>query len=185
MYRILLCFLFFSIHVPVLGQENYFSGQGTIRFSSEAQQEIIKASSSNLIGILNPSKKTFFFKVIIRTFHGFNNSLQQEHFNEKYLESEDFPEASFYGKIIEDIDLTINGIYDLRTKGFLKIHGVEMERIIKSKVTVEDDKIKIESHFNILLTDHKIKIPRVVHEKIANEILVDIEIALPKNNGKK
>ncbi len=172
--------LFLLLWKPIYGQENYFSGEGNIYFSSEAQQEIIKASSSNLIGVINPSKKTFFFKVIIRTFHGFNSSLQQEHFNEKYLESEDFPEASFYGKIIEDIDLTINGIYDVRAKGLLIIHGVEMERIIKSTVTVENERIKIESHFSILLSDHKIKIPRVVHEKIAGEIQVDVDIDLPK-----
>jgi hypothetical protein len=184
MHRILLCLFFLSLFNPVWGQENYFSGQGNIHFSSEAEQEIITASSSNLIGVLNASKKTFFFKVIIRTFHGFNSSLQQEHFNEKYLESEDFPEASFYGKIIEDIDLTISGIYDIRAKGILKIHGIEMERIIKCNVTVEKDRIKIESHFSILLSDHKIKIPRVVHEKIANEIQVDIDIELPKNNDR-
>jgi hypothetical protein len=180
MPRTFVYFLFLLLFKPIYGQENYFSGEGHIYFSSEAQQEIIKASSSNLIGVINPSKKTFFFKVLIRTFHGFNSSLQQEHFNEKYLESEDFPEASFYGKIIEDIDLTINGIYEVRAKGLLIIHGAEMERIIKSTVTVENERIKIESHFSILLSDHKIKIPRVVHEKIAGEIQVEVDIDLPK-----
>ncbi len=180
MSRTFVYLLFLLLCKPIYGQENYFSGEGHIYFSSEAQQEIIKASSSNLIGVINPSKKTFFFKVLIRTFHGFNSSLQQEHFNEKYLESEDFREASFYGKIIEDIDLTINGIYEVRAKGLLIIHGAEMERIIKSTVTVENERIKIESHFSILLSDHKIKIPRVVHEKIAGEIQVEVDIDLPK-----
>jgi len=164
----------------IQSQESYYSGKGIVNFRSEAQQEIINASSSRLVGILNPSKKTFYFKVSVRTFNGFNSALQQEHFNEKYIESEEFPEATFFGKIIEDIDLTIDGIYELRAKGILKIHGVEMERIIKGKVEVKNEKIKIESHFSILLSDHKIKIPRVVHEKIANEILVDLTIELSK-----
>lgn len=156
----------------------YYSNTGTILFRSEAQQELIKASSSDLIGLLDVKKKTFVFKVIIRTFNGFNSALQQEHFNEKYLESEKFPEAYFNGKIIEDADLTVDGTYDLRAKGKLQIHGVEMERIIRSKAVVKNKTITIESHFSILLSDHSIKIPKVVHEKIASEINVEIKIEL-------
>ena len=47
----------------------YYSNTGTILFRSEAQQELIKASSSDLIGLLDVKKKTFVFKVIIRTFN--------------------------------------------------------------------------------------------------------------------
>ena len=182
MRHLFLIFFFVSISQSINSQESYFSGKGIVNFRSEAQQEIINASSSKLIRILNPSKKTFYFRVSVRTFSGFNSTLQQEHFNEKYIESEEFPEATFFGKIIEDIDLTIDGVYELRAKGILKIHGVEMERIIKGTVEVKNEIIKIESHFSILLSDHKIKIPRVVHEKIANEIIVDLNIELQKNN---
>ncbi len=40
----------------------------------------------------------------VNSFKGFNSALQKEHFNENYMESENFPYASFEGKIIEDID---------------------------------------------------------------------------------
>lgn len=158
--------------------QKYFSGEGTVQFRSEALQELIQASSSNLIGVLNPVGKTFLFKVSIRSFHGFNSVLQLEHFNEKYLESEEYPEAIFYGKIIEDIDLSIDGTYQVRAKGLLKIHGVEMERIIKSIVTTKNGIIHITSQFSVLLSDHKIKIPKVVHEKIASEVLVTISVEM-------
>ena len=81
---------------------------------------------------------------------------------------------------IEDIDLTIDGKYELRAKGKLNIHGVEVDRIIKGAVTVTNGFIHIESHFNILLSEHNIKIPKVVHEKIASEILVDLNADLTK-----
>jgi hypothetical protein len=179
----ILFFLVFNSIFNVYGQANYFSGKGTADFRSEAQQELIKATSTELIGVLNPAGKTFFFKVQVQTFQGFNSALQQEHFNEKYLESDKYPEATFYGKIIENIDLAIDGLYDIRAKGILKIHGVEMERIIRNEVKVENGIIKIKSSFSVLLSDHKIKVPRVVHEKIASEILVDINIELSKNQG--
>lgn len=178
MFRYIIFILLFSIENNFNQSNFYYSNTGTILFRSEAQQELIKASSSDLIGLLDIQKKTFIFKVIIRTFHGFNSALQQEHFNEKYLESEKFPEAYFNGKIIEDADLSVDGTYDLRAKGKLQIHGVEMERIIRSKAVVKNNIITIESQFSILLSDHSIKIPKIVHEKIASEIIVVIKIEL-------
>jgi hypothetical protein len=158
----------------------YFTNSGNVSFRSEAQQELIRASSKNMRALLDPAQRTFVFKVLIRTFKGFNSALQQEHFNEKYLESEKFPEATFSGKIIEDLDLSIDGVYDIRAKGMLNIHGIEMERIIKSKVNVSHGVIKIESNFSILLSDHNIKVPKVVHEKIASEIHVELNAELTK-----
>ena len=156
----------------------YLTNHGNISFRSEAQQEIINAASNKMVGIIDVQNRTFVFKVSIRSFNGFNSALQQEHFNEKYLESEKYPEAYFTGKIIEDLDLSINGNYDLRAKGKLNIHGVDMERIIRGKANVSNGKIDIESHFRISLSDHNIKIPKVVHEKIASEIIVDLKAEL-------
>jgi hypothetical protein len=178
----LLFFLFIPGHL-VSGTDLYYTKNGTISFSSVAQQEIINATSDNLIGVLNSSNRTFLFKVLIRSFEGFNNTLQQEHFNEKYMESEKYPEATFSGKIIEDLDLSIDGVYDVRAKGKLKIHGKEVERIIRSKVSVKNGSIKIESEFRILLSDYNIKIPKVVHEKVASEIMIDLKIELNRNNN--
>jgi hypothetical protein len=168
-----------SAKEPVL----YFTNHGTISFRSEASQELVRASSASLKGILDPANRTFVFKVLIRTFQGFNSALQQEHFNEKYLESEKYPEAIFKGKIIEDIDLNIDGNYEVRAKGHLTIHGREMERIIRCKISVRNKKIMLVSHFSILLSEHNIKVPKVVHEKIASEINVEVNAELtPKEN---
>jgi polyisoprenoid-binding protein YceI len=114
----------------------------------------------------------------MRSFQGFNSPLQKEHFNENYVESDRFPEASFKGKIIEDQDLTVDGSYELRAKGILTIHGVSQERIIKSDVSVNNRIITLKSSFNVLLSDHNIPIPKVVYQKLANEIKVDVNATL-------
>ncbi len=177
-------FLTFLLPIVLFAQENnlYYAKDGLISFRSEAQQELIKASSSHMVGIIDPEKRTYVFKVVIRTFQGFNSALQIEHFNEKYLESEKYPEALFTGKIIEDYDLNVDGNYEVRAKGKLKIHGVEMERIIRCRVISKNYHLFIDSHFTILLSDHDIKIPRVVHEKVANEIKVEIKAELIRND---
>lgn len=147
---------------------------GTVHFISEAPLETIEATSEKLKGVLNVEKRTFAFSISIRSFLGFNNPLQREHFNENYLETQDFSTASFTGKIIEKIDFSKDGKYIVRAKGKLKIHGVKRERIIKGELEVKDGKIYIQSMFTVLLKEHKIRIPKIVHQKIAKEVLVSI-----------
>lgn len=161
----------------------YLATDGEINFRSDAQQELIKANSQDLRGALDVTNKTFTFKVRLSTFTGFNSNLQETHFNENYLQSERFPEASFKGKIIEDVDWNVPGKITVRAKGILSIHGVDQERIIKGVITIAPgNKMKIESFFSILLTDHNIPIPRIVKEKLAEEINVAIRATLVLQN---
>jgi len=161
-------------------QQDYKVTAGSIAFRSDAPLELIKAQSSDLKGLFLADKKQFAFIVNIKSFKGFNSPLQQEHFNENYLESNKYPTASFEGKIIEDIDVSKDGEYVIRAKGNLSIHGVVQERIIKSEITVKNGNISIRSNFTVLLADHNIPIPKVVYEKLASEIKVDIKADLIK-----
>lgn len=172
---VVLCSLIlFSSFVPQ-GGKIFSIVNGSIAFRSDAPFELIKASSNSLKGLLDPEKKTFAFKVNMSTFEGFNSALQQEHFNENYLESNQYPEATFSGKIIEDEDISADGSYTIRAKGALTIHGVTQERIIKTDLTVKQDKINFKANFTVLLSDHNINIPRVVKEKLASEIKVEVK----------
>lgn len=151
---------------------------GKISFKSDAPLEIIKAASNNLIGLLDVSKNNFSFRIDVHSFQGFNSPLQKEHFNENYMQSDKYPEASFKGKIIEDVDLTQDGNYDVRTKGILTIHNIPQERIIKSTIIVKQKIITVHSEFTVLLSDHNIPIPMVVNQKLANEIKVNVDATL-------
>lgn len=152
----------------------YQTNNGKISFKSDAPLEIIKASSEEMMGLLDIDKKNFSLKVNVHSFQGFNSPLQREHFNENYMESDKYPVASFTGKIIEDVDLSTDGTYELRTKGMLTMHNVSQERIIKAEVTVKEKIITVHSNFTVLLSDHNIPIPKVVYQKLANEIKVEV-----------
>lgn len=151
---------------------------GSISFRSDAPMELIKASSNQLRGIFVAEKKQFAFSINVNTFKGFNSPLQEEHFNENYLETDKFPRATFEGKIIEDIDLQRDGIYSVRAKGNLTVHGVVQERIIKCDLNIKNGVVSVKSNFTVLLADHNISIPKVVHEKLASEIKVEVRADL-------
>lgn len=156
----------------------YQAEDGRLSFTSDAPLELIQASSDELRCIIDVEERNFAFRVRINSFEGFNSALQQEHFNENYLESLRYPYATFQGRIIEKTDLTVPGTYEVRAKGKLTIHGLVQERIIKSKVVSDGNTLQIQCTFTVPLDDHAIEIPRIVYQKIANEIFVEVEAGL-------
>lgn len=171
-YRLL---VFFFVLLPFhIVAQIYEISSAKVTFHSSTAQEQIHASSEGLAGIIDMSKKKFAFKISLASFMGFNNSVQREHFNENYMESSIFPDATFTGKIVEDVDLSQDGDYRVRAKGKLKIHGIEQERIVYSRVLVADHKISVNATFTVPLADHNIKIPRVVTDKLATNINVSL-----------
>lgn len=162
-------------------QEIYKTLESSIKFISDAPLELIQAESKKISGLIKISDRSFAFLIPMNSFEGFNSKLQQTHFNENYIESAIFPNATFEGKIIEEIDFSVPGKYEVRGKGKFNIHGVEQIRIIKCKLSITKGKIELNSRFTILLADHNIKIPSVVAQKITEEVVVEMtSLLIPK-----
>ena len=154
--------------------------KGSITFLSNAPLERIEAKSTKLKGLILTSEKTFAFTVDNSSFEGFNGSLQQEHFNENYLESERYPKSYFVGKIVESIDFYKDGKYEVRAKGKLTIHGIEKEKIIKVSLEIKNGRIVANAKFNVLLKEYGIYVPSIVNQKIAEEIQVSAQTIFDK-----
>jgi len=173
-FPIILFIVFTSMNITTL----FSTKNGAVKFVSEAPLEIIKASSKKLNGILDTKSKSFIFKVAMSSLDGFNSPLQKIHFNENYIESDKYPHAKFKGKIIEDINFSKSGSYNVRAKGKFSIHGVEKSRIIKCKLNINGKRITVSSKFTVLLADHDIEIPTIVNQKLAEKINVQIKFTL-------
>jgi polyisoprenoid-binding protein YceI len=171
MFRLVVLIIFICIQIH--GNAQIYSGiNGELNFTSDAPLEVIKAKSENLQGALDLSKKTFAFKLYIRSFDGFNSPLQKEHFYENYLEADLFPNATFTGKIIENIN---EGENKVRAKGILSIHGVENEVIIIIYINKKNEIIEFKSDFKVKLDDYNIELPKIVYQKIAEIVDVHTE----------
>lgn len=174
--------LFSSSLFSLSAQDLYACRDGYVYWVSDAPLELIEAESNNLQGVIREDDRTFAFSLSIMSFDGFNSGLQREHFHENYLETEEYSRATFSGKIIESVDFSRPGSVTVRAKGMLEVHGIEQERIIKANLTIRPDgTIDISSDFTILLADHDISIPRIVFQKIAEEIRVRVRATLNTN----
>jgi hypothetical protein len=153
------------------------SQQCKISFFSSTPVEDISAVSPKALGVLNIKTREVAFSVSNPSFE-FPNKMMQEHFNEKYMESEKYPSSTFKGKINEDIDLTKEGDHKITVTGKLNVHGVEKERTIPGTVSIKDGLVAIKTDFMVMVKDHNIEIPKLVVANIAEEVKVMIDAKL-------
>lgn len=172
--RTIIYSLLFLVTHGIIGQGTKQSYKGVIAFVSEAPLEIIQASSKKLTGIIDTVSQQFAFHIKLKSFEGFNSALQKEHFHENYLESDKYPMISYSGRILDAVNWSKDGKYEVRSKGKFVIHGITKEKIIKSTIIVDKKNVTITSNFIIALDDFDIKIPSIVFQKIANEIKVTL-----------
>lgn len=149
--------------------------ESEVRFTSNAPLEIIRAATTEMAGLINTDDGSFAFRIPMQSFKGFNSPLQMEHFHENYMESNDFRYATFQGRIIEDVDFSQTAVLEVRAKGQLDIHGISQERIIKATIDITGPgAVTVRSEFTVPLSDHNITIPKIVEQKIAREIAVEM-----------
>jgi hypothetical protein len=149
----------------------YVGEKCKISFFSETALENIDAVNSVTKPVFNPKTGDFVIKAQQIAFV-FKSAFMQEHYNENYVESEKFPYATFKGKIKETIDYTKDGTHNVTMEGALDMHGVELPRTIAGTVIIKGSAIIMDAKFDVKVADHKIKVPSLYSEKIAESIKV-------------
>ena len=172
--KLTLLFLLVCAHWAIGQRAVLQSKSGQVHFQSEAPLELIEGVNPSLRGVIDTTAGTLAFTLSTADFTGFNSALQQEHFHENYLESSRFPRASFKGRILDGVQWNSQSIQSFRVKGVLTIHGIEQERIIVCEWRAIDKEFRLQSSFKVTLIDHNITVPRVVKQKIAEEIRVQV-----------
>ncbi len=158
--------------------QKYITRNGSVSFFSETPIEDIRALNKQTSCVLDINTGSFAFQVPIRGFM-FKNALMQEHFNENYMESHDFPKATFRGGIEDWLDFKLSKqSQDISVKGTLTIHGVSKKIRVSGTIRQDRDQIKGVAFFDIFPSDYNIKIPRVVRDKIAKTIQISVNVKL-------
>ncbi len=124
--------------------------------------------------VINLKTGEVVFSLLMKAFT-FEKALMQEHFNEKYVESDDYPKATFKGTIQDlEIILSSNETFDLFVTGQLTMHGKTKNVETPVKITYKGETIEAECDFVVSPADFDIKIPNAVKENIAKEIKVTV-----------
>lgn len=152
--------------------QKFVSSRSSVTFFSDAAIEDISAENKKGASIFNTSTSEIVFSIPIQEFQ-FEKSLMQEHFNEKYMESDKYPKAMFQGKVVQfNPDLETQ---QARAQGKLTIHGVTRDVDVTGTIEKKDKNYIIRSTFPIKLVDYKIEIPQLLWQNIAEQVEVKIE----------
>ena len=190
--------IIFLIFIPILCfSQKYKVFDSKTSFFSNAPLENITASSSDLQGIIDLETGEFFFRLPIKSFN-FKRSLMQTHFNDKYMNSDKFPNSTYKGqsnnlkseieKIIKELNKKSNkndsSIIDEQfmnilnqgviIEGLINIHGEEKELKTKVVISLEDEKIRFFTMFYVETDDFKIKIPKLLKDNISEKIEIKV-----------
>ncbi len=151
----------------------YKSKSSKISFFSKTPVENISAVNTTSLSGIDTKQKSILVQVKVIAFK-FDKPLMEEHFNEKYLETDKFPDAKFKGKITSPIDFTKDGIYTIKAEGTFTLHGVEKPHTFEGTLEIKKGEMILHCKFAVKLVDYKIEVPSVVTEKIAESIDVDV-----------
>jgi len=172
----LLCLLILT--TPVLGQERLRTSEGVISFDASSPLEDIVAVNNKVNGILELQSGEIAVVLLIKDFK-FRKKLMQEHFNENYMESEAYPKAYFTGTIVDFVlDELGTQNQKFQLTGELTIHGVTQTMRDSIQLRKNGERIICKMNFVVRTEDHKIKVPRILFKKIAQEVNVRAELGL-------
>lgn len=172
----------FVVGLLMIGQlsyaQKYFTQKGVITFFSSTPMENISAKNNFVNSLIDIKSGDIAFTLLQKSFE-FPDKLMQEHFNDKYMESDKYPKSTFEGKInnIADINLSKDGAYKVTVEGKLTMHGVTNDVKAEGTLTVKGAKITADSKFSVKLVDYKIEVPKLVTQKIAETIDITVSMA--------
>jgi len=162
-------------------QEKYLTKTGTVIFEASVPSfEEVKAKNETTTAILNTKNGNFAALVLVKGFR-FKNALMEEHFNENYAESDEFPKATFKGEIYNFSVDNINE-EELIYSGSLTFHGktkVLSNEVLKM-VLNQDGTISMTGSLKVDVSDFDIKIPKVVSNKLSEKVLIAYSFILKK-----
>ena len=150
---------------------------GSVHFLSKSPLEDIEATNKNPIAVYKVETADVQFAVVMTQFK-FKAALMEEHFNENYVESEKFPQATFKGKVNEKIDMTKDGENKVTVTGKMTLHGVTKDITTEGTITKKGDDVTLASKFKIKVAEYNIKVPSLYVQNIAEVVDVTVNIGL-------
>ncbi|WP_298758446.1 YceI family protein [uncultured Psychroserpens sp.] len=165
--------------INMTAQNKFITKTGVINFEASVPSfEEVAAKNNSVTAIINTENGEFAALALVKGFR-FKNALMEEHFNENYAESDQFPKATFKGKI-DNFDLKKDtSTYNI--EGSLAFHGkTKVLKDLAVTINIKENTIIMSGKFVTKASDFDIDIPKIVSNKIAEDVMVSFEFELNK-----
>ena len=156
----------------LVAQKNYSTKNAEVHFIAVDDSDI-DAVNKNAICRLQSSGDMSFI-MLIKDFT-FEMEGMQKHFNEEYLESDQFPRAFFNGKItnFSTVNFAKDGKYPITVTGTMQVHGVNKAMQTSGMLEIKNGIPTATAQFTVTLKDFKIG--GILIKMVADKINIDIK----------
>jgi len=165
---LLLAVLLYSINV--LHAQILSFDHGEVEFYTASVLSDIEAVTEKADVKLDIQTGNFEVTINIQSFK-FESELMQEHFNESYLESDKFPQATFKGKIVQDIS-NISAEIEVDASGKMTIHGVTKGIQAKANISKKEGYTILKCKIPVVFKDYNVDEPSILTKSVAKDVLI-------------
>ncbi|MFT4567511.1 MAG: polyisoprenoid-binding protein YceI [Saprospiraceae bacterium] len=141
---------------------------GKVAFHTSSIMSDIEAVSEKIAVSIDIQTRDVEILIPITSFE-FEYEMMQDHFNEEYLESDKYPNASFKGNIIQDIS-KIQQTTEVDVTGNLTIHGVSKKTQFKATLSKKDGFTRVKCVFPIVFKDYEVDEPSILTKSVAKDV---------------
>lgn len=163
---------FFFIPFSNLNAQIITFDHGTVEFYTATAISDIEAVTEKVDVILDLQTGKVEIKIPIKSFK-FEYDVMEEHFNEKYLESDKFPNALFQGKILQNISSGIENEIEVDATGKLTIHGISKEIKLKAKISRQGEFKIVKARIPVVFKDYNVDEPSILSKSVAKDVEVN------------
>lgn len=144
----------------------------TVSFDATTKLDALpKADNKTTVASLNTKTGAVAFEAVVKNF-AFSNPKIQEHFNgAQWMDSDQFPKASFSGKItdISAVNFKADGTYKATVEGELTMHGVTQKVSVPAAIVVSGKTVTASSEFSVKVADYGVNGPAIGAGKVATD----------------
>ncbi len=169
-------FLFIVIIFSAVTAQDYITRNGNVSFYSHTPLEDIKAENNEAVSTLNSQTGDIEFKIAVNSFH-FRKTAMEEHFNKAdYMNSGQYPKASFKGKItnLSAVNFSKDGKYNVTVQGNLTLKNTTKPVTAQGTVTVNNVDVSAQSTFTVNRKDYDVIGESFVQKKINDKIEITV-----------
>ncbi|MEM9985979.1 MAG: YceI family protein [Bacteroidota bacterium] len=177
--RLIICLGLMMSLAHDLQSQDYFTRSGHVWFFSSTPAEDITAHNYQVLSRVSSDGQVQ-FAMLMKGFK-FEKALMEEHFNEKYVESSQYPKAGFKGKVVDfsQVDLSQAGTYPVKVVGEMTIHGVTKSVEASGQFMVAGGQLRAEALFQLRPEDYGITL---FSAKIAEVLDIHVDMAYELQN---
>lgn len=170
---LLITFILLSSHVIA---QSYMTQEGTAIFHSEVPLHTFTGRSDYLTGKINLDSKIVDFYLDLTTLD--TGISKRDRDMRETLETDKYPFAEFYGKLVSPFDPDSSGPQSVTVEGVFKIHGVENKTRYTGTLEHKPEGLLLNAKWVLQLEDYDIIPPKLLFVKVDQEQKIEISALL-------